>query len=92
MDDFTTSGGSTSHAAAISRDKGYGRAALLLVESLMHALVEKDLLSKEEFIKTVEAAAEVEEELVSSGASLPSNLSGSPLYPIAHAFRTELGR
>lgn len=70
----------------------HGQAALLLVESLMHALLEKGVISREDFIETVEGAAEVEHELVTANASSPSDSSGSLLYPLAAAFRQELGK
>lgn len=69
-----------------------GQAALLLVESLMHALLEKEVLSREEFIETVEGAAEVEHELMTAKASSPTDSNGSHLYPLVAALRRELGR
>jgi hypothetical protein len=69
-----------------------GASALLLVESLMHALVEKNLLSREDFIEIVEGAAEVEGELASANATPPADVRGSFLSPMVTAFRQELGR
>lgn len=68
-----------------------GQAALLLVECLMHHLVEKNVLTREDFIDIVDEAAEVE---CGEGVELgfPADLSRSILYPIAAAFRKELGR
>ena len=68
-----------------------GQSALLLVECLMHALVEKKLLSREDFIEIVEGAAEVEGELAMAGATPPADAYGSFLSPMANAFRQELG-
>lgn len=65
---------------------------MLLVESLMHALVAKGVISKEEFIETIESAAEVEHELGLANVSEPSDNSGSLLHPLAAAFRKDLGR
>ena len=70
----------------------HGQAALLLVESLMHTLVQRSVISREDFIDAIEGAAEVERELVLANASAPSDSSGSILYPLADAFRKELGR
>jgi hypothetical protein len=79
-----------------SRDRpdghSHGQAALLLVESLMHALMAKRVISREDFVETVEGAAEVELELVLAEASSPPDATGSFLYPLADAFRKELGR
>ena len=69
-----------------------GQAALLLVESLMHALREKDVISREDFVEVVAGAAEVDHELRTANASPPSDSSGSLLFPLAAAFRKELGR
>lgn len=75
-------------------DEGHtqGRAALLLVESLMHALVAKGTLSRADFIEIVEGSAEVEHELAALNASYPPNHNGSLLDPLAAAFKKELGR
>jgi len=43
---------------------GYGRAALLLVESLIHGLVERELLTVREAVEIMEAALEAQVELV----------------------------
>ncbi len=73
-------------------DPSHGQAALLLSESLMHCLVAKGVISREDFVEIVEGAAEVEEELLDSEAWTPADRSGSLLYPLAHAFRRELDR
>ena len=70
----------------------HGQAALLLTESLMHILVENGTISREQFIEVVEGAAEVERELSQAGAAHPEDGSGSLLYPMADAFRQELGK
>lgn len=92
MNRFLGDGPSQIGSSAIPEARTYGRAALLLVESLMHSLLEKGVISRDDFIETVEGAAEVEQELAAANASLPSDSSGSVLYSLAHAFRTELGR
>jgi uncharacterized protein len=72
--------------------QSHGQAALLLTESLMHCLVAKGALTREDFVEVVEGAAEVELELVGTGASSPTDQGGSLLDPLASAFRKELGR
>ena len=74
------------------RGQSHGQAALLLSESLMHCLVAKGVISREDFVDIVEGAAEVESELVDANASAPADRSGSLLSPLAHAFRRELER
>ena len=68
----------------------HGRAALILVESLMHCLVEKDIISRKDFTEIVDGAAEVEIEL--ENASTPHDMTESILYPLATVFRNEMGR
>lgn len=69
-----------------------GRAALLLTESLMHALVANGTISREEFVDIVEGAAEVEQDLAMADAMPPSNCGKSILHPLAHTFKMEIGR
>lgn len=90
MDLIRSNGGPRGPRTA--QDKGHGQAALLLVECLMHALVEKGALSREEFVEIVEGAAEVEDELIAANASPPPDQCGSLLSPLANAFKAELGR
>jgi hypothetical protein len=77
---------------ASGRGDGRGQAALLLIESLMHSLIGKGVLSREDFIEIVDGAAEVEEELVAANAQFPSVNGGSFLSLLADAFKIELGR
>lgn len=77
---------------ASGRGDGRGQAALLLVESLMHSLVGKGVLSREDFVEIVEGAAEVEDELTTANAQFPSVDGGSFLSPLASAFKIDLGR
>lgn len=76
--------------SAFSSD--HGRAALILVESLMHALVAKQALSREDFIDIIDVASEVECDLLAANDPSRSTFSRSLLYPLAAAFRQELGR
>ncbi len=77
-------------APSSSGGQSHGQAALLLTESLMHCLVAKGALTREDFIEIVEGAAEVEHELTATGSSFPANVTGSLLHPLAAAFRKEL--
>jgi hypothetical protein len=70
----------------------HGQAALLLVETLMHALVAKGTISREDFIEIVDGAAEVELELAIAHVSPPCDRTVSLLSPMAAAFAKELGR
>jgi hypothetical protein len=90
MDIFKNQGGNST--GLISSKCEHGQAALLLIESLMHALVAKGSLTREEFVDVVEGAAEVEIELRSGGALTPHDNDSSLLQPLADAFRIELGR
>lgn len=92
MFDSSNDGTSPSNGGVPPRGQSHGQAALLLVESLMHGLVEKGALSQRDFIEIVEGAAEVEHELVSTNASTPADRSGSHLAPLAAAFKKELGQ
>ena len=90
--DASRNNGGPDGTSTLGRDDGRGQAALLLVESLMHALVGKGVLSREDFVEIVEGAAEVEDELIAADAQFPSINGGSFLSPLASAFKIELGR
>lgn len=90
MDSINFNGSTRLNGGATGQS--HGQAALLLIESLMHALLAKGVITREDFIETVEGAAEVECELMMNDASSPSDFSGSLLQPLADAFRKELGR
>ena len=75
--------------AAVQADP-HGRAALLLVESLLHALVAKGVLKAGEAIDIIDIAGDVESDL--AGASDDARQSGETfLAPLAHTFRIERG-
>ena len=76
---------------AVPVNDAHGRAALLLAESLMHALVAKDIISREDFVEIVDGAAEVETKMVISNDTSPILENGSLLPPLAGAFKRELG-
>lgn len=65
----------------------YGRAALLLVESLIHSLVEKAVLTRAEAIEVIDVAVDVEEELALAEHSPGSPMHKSLLAPLAASFR-----
>jgi hypothetical protein len=65
----------------------HGRAALLLVESLIHALVEKAVLTRAEAIEVIDIAVDVEEELALAELSPGAPLRKSLLAPLASSFR-----
>ena len=65
----------------------HGRAALLLVESLIHSLVEKAVLTRAEAIEVIDVAVDVEEELALAEHSPGSPMRKSLLAPLAASFR-----
>lgn len=67
-----------------------GAAALLLAESLIHALVKRSILSVAEAIEVIEIAAEVERELDATGLGPPFGDFRSVLAPMALALRADL--
>ncbi len=89
MDDLTFNGRGPVEPIG-NRDHAQGRAALLLTESLMHALLGKGIFSREDFITVVEGAAEVEHELIRENGSYPAESDGAVLLPLAAAFKREL--
>jgi hypothetical protein len=92
MDAIKNVGSGTISGSSRPERNTHGQAALLLTESLMHALVDKGTISREDFIEVVEGAAEVERDLAIANAMSPADRDGSLLSPLATAFRQELGR
>jgi hypothetical protein len=76
--------------AALSAADPHGRAALLLVESLIHALVDKKILSRGEAIDIIDIATEVEAELAAASDG-DDQMAMTLLAPLAKTFRLELG-
>lgn len=70
----------------------HGRAALLLVESLIHGLIGRSALSVGEAIEIIEIAADVERELALDPtlATLPASPHSTLLSPLAHSLRFDL--
>ena len=75
---------------AIMKGSAEGAAALLLVESLIHALIKRSVLSVQEAINVIEVAAEVERELDATGLGPTLGDSRSVLAPMARTFRADL--
>ena len=92
MDGSTSNGAGPIEPGSPLGEHAYGRAALILAESLMHALVEKGVISREDFIEIVEGAGEVENELATANGSCPASNGGMLLPSLATAFKKELGR
>ena len=76
--------------AATMKDSTNGAAALLLVESLIHGLIERSILSVQEAVDIIDIAADVERQLDASGLSPPLGDFRSLLTPIAHSLRGDL--
>ncbi|APH72844.1 hypothetical protein [Aquibium oceanicum] len=81
----------TTHAASDGPD-AHGQAALLLVESLIHMLVARTVISVEEAIEVVETAAEVKAEVAESLGDSPDRLRHSLtlLRKISHSLSQDL--
>lgn len=68
-----------------------GEAALLLIESLIHALVDKGVLTLREAVELVEIAGDVELEVAASKDSgKPPREQPSFLEPLARSLRGDL--
>ena len=72
------------------KDTAPGGAALLLVESLIHGLIARSVLSRQEAIDIIDVAAEVERELDATGLGPPFGDFRSLLAPIAGSLRVDL--
>ncbi|MBW6526477.1 hypothetical protein KZ813_06450 [Sphingomonas sp. RHCKR7] len=73
-------------------EQGAGEAALLLIESLLHGLIARAVLSTEEAIKIVEIAADARRELADDridDLSLSERSIGA-LMAIASSLRTDM--
>lgn len=76
--------------AITMKDTSQGAAALLLVESLMHGLISRSILSIQEAIDIIDIAAEVERELDATGLGPPFGDFRSLLAPMASSLRCDL--
>ena len=70
----------------------HGKAALLLAESLIHALVDKKVLTLREAVEIVEIATDVEREIAAAtDGGKPPRLQKSLLAPLANSLRGDIG-
>ena len=70
----------------------HGRAALLLVESLIHGLANRKVITIAEAIEIIEVAAEVESELARAAGHDEAEIDGkSLLTPISKSLEVDLG-
>lgn len=67
-----------------------GAAALLLVESLIHGLIARSILSLQEAIEIIDSAADIERDLDPTGLGPPFGDFQSQLAPIASSLRVDL--
>lgn len=72
----------------------HGQAALLLVESLIHALIARSVINVEEAIEVVDIAADVKEDIAEALGEPPATLRQSLklLQNIAGSLRLDLSR
>lgn len=76
--------------AKVTKGSAQGAAALLLVESLIHGLIERSSLSVQEAVDIIDIAADVERQLDATGLGPPLGDFQSLLAPIAHSLRGDL--
>ena len=67
-----------------------GAAALLLVESLIHGLIARSILTVQEAVEIIDIAANIERELDATGLGPPLGDFHSLLVPIAASLRVDL--
>jgi len=72
----------------------HGQAAMLLVESLIHALIGKKLISVTDAIEIVDVATEVKSEIGEELGEIPATLQKSInlLQAVSTSLRTEIPR
>lgn len=68
----------------------HGHAAMLLVESLLHELISRSVLSVAHAVAVVEVAADVEEELRSEPEGVPTRSSKMILDAVRDSLSTDL--
>lgn len=86
--DRSSNGNGRSRQADNDLPEPHGRAALLLVESLIHTLASRSVISVAEAIEVIEVAAEVEQEAAHLSGSAPG--APSLLVPLAKSMRNDL--
>jgi hypothetical protein len=82
----------TSRTAGQEGPDADGQAALLLVESLIHALIAASVISLQEAVEVVDIAADVKEDIAESLGDSPATLSQSLtlLQTISDSLRRDL--
>lgn len=77
---------------AVDMPDPYGQAALLLVESLIHVMTERSILSVADAVEVVETAADVQYEIadVADGAGSAMRRAAALLMAMADSFRQDL--
>ncbi|MEO7409822.1 MAG: hypothetical protein ABIU10_00675 [Sphingomicrobium sp.] len=91
MPDFPTSGSGRDPTATAVVGATQDSAALLLIESLIHGLIARSILSVHEAIDIVDIAADVERE-IHDARKLPTLAFQSLLAPLSRSLRVELNR
>lgn len=76
--------------ATILKDSAQGAAALLLVESLIHGLIARSILSVQDAVDILDIAADIERELDATGLGPPFGDFQSLLAPMANSLRVDL--
>lgn len=74
---------------AASPLSAHGHAALLLVESLIHGLVDRSLISVVEAIEIVEVATEVSQDSMASVGAIPHTQCAEMLTAISDSLRVD---
>lgn len=82
----------TSRIAGQEGPDAHGQAALLLVESLIHALIAASVITLQEAVEVVDIAADVKEDIAESLGDSPATLSQSLtlLQTISDSLRRDL--
>lgn len=57
--------------------EAHGQAAILLVESLIHGLIERSVLSVADAVSIIETAADISREMALAGDVVPASVGGS---------------
>jgi hypothetical protein len=63
--------------APVREPDAHGQAAMLLVESLIHGLIARSVISAEEAVEIVDTAAEVKAEVAADLGDSPETMRGS---------------
>lgn len=77
--------------AMIRHPEAHGRAAMLLVESLIRGLISRSALTVGEAIDIIDGVAEVEDELRARSIEAGQQARASLFNPLAKSLRFDLG-